>query len=320
MDFIAYYPHGTINAAFEYTVDVTNQSDQSAIDLLYADNATDLNKNSTSVNLSFSHQLSKLVVHLKTIDGSALTNTAVTIKGVNTRGMFSLVDKSQTNSVKGDIAMKMRDNGASAEAIVLPADNLVGATLEIIDGEYGYVYDLNNSKIILFEPGYIYTYTIELNTCHLLSATATITDWLAAPGDMVTVSKNFKVYKPVGEGTLENPYTIEDARNVSPSSEVWVKGFIAGGYVGNSVNSFTNVLTNDSKVKKTALALAESPGETNGAKTFPVSLPPGEIRDTLNLVTHPDNLGKEVKIKGKINTYYSTIGMPNATAYVFIEH
>ena len=146
VDFVAYYPYGTINAAFEYTVDVADQTDQSAIDLLYTDNTTDLNKNSPSVDFSFSHQLSKLVVHLKTIDGSALTNTAVTIKGVNTRGMFSLADKSQTTSAKGNIAMKMRDSGVSAEAIVLPVESLSGVTLEMINGEYGYVYDFNSSN------------------------------------------------------------------------------------------------------------------------------------------------------------------------------
>lgn len=319
VDFVAYYPYGTINAAFEYTVDVADQTDQSAIDLLYTDNTTDLNKNSPSVDFSFSHQLSKLVVHLKTIDGSALTNTAVTIKGVNTRGMFSLADKSQTTSAKGNIAMKMRDSGVSAEAIVLPVESLSGVTLEMINGEYGYVYDLNSSTIITsFEPGYIYTYTIELDTRSPLSATATIADWLVAPGETATVSKDFKVYKPVGEGTLENPYTLEDARNVSPSSGVWVKGFIAGGYAGTTVGTFTNDLTNNTKVKDTSLALAESPGETIGAKTFPVSLPPGEIRDNLNLKTNPGNLGKEVKIKGKIGTYYGAMGIPDATAYVFI--
>lgn len=319
VDFIAYYPHGTVSAAFEYAVDVTDQTDPSAIDLLYADNATDLNKNSPSVDLSFTHQLSKLVVYLKTIDGSALMNTAVTIKGTNTQGVFSLADKSQTASAKGDIAMRMSDDGASAEAIVLPAESLADATLEIINGEYGYVYDLNSSTIITsFKSGYKYTYTIELDTRYPLSATATIADWLDVPGETATVPKDFKVYKPVGEGTPENPYTLEDARNVSPASGVWVKGFIAGYYTGNTVTSFTNDLTDSTKIKITSLALAELPGETSGSKTFPVSLPLGEIRDRLNLRTHPDNLGKEVKIKGNISTYYGATGLANVTAYAFI--
>ncbi len=322
VDFIAYYPYGTVSAAFEYAVDVTDQTDPSAIDLLYSGNAEGLNKNSPSVDLSFSHQLSKLVVHLKTIDGSALVNTAVTIKGVDTQGKFSLVDKSQTTSAKGNIAMRMGDGGAFAEAIVLPVESLAGATLEIINGEYGYVYDLNSSATVAsFEPGYKYTYTIELDTRSPLSATATIADWLDAPGETATVAKDFQVYRPVGEGTPENPYTVEDARNISPVNGVWVKGFIAGGYTGSTVGSFTNDLINNMNIKETSLALAGSPGETSGSKTFPVSLPPGEIRDNLNLKTHPGNLGKVVKMKGNIGTYYGAPGMPNVAAYAFIvEH
>ncbi|MEA4995430.1 MAG: DUF6359 domain-containing protein, partial [Petrimonas sp.] len=87
---------------------------------------------------------------------------------------------------------------------------------------------------------------------------------------------------------------------------------------GNTVTSFTNDLTDSTKIKITSLALAELPGETSGSKTFPVSLPLGEIRDNLNLKTNPGNLGKEVKIKGKIGTYYGAMGIPDATAYVFI--
>lgn len=322
VDFVAYYPYGTVTSAFEYSVDVTDQTDQNAIDLLYSDNAAGLNKNSSFVDLSFSHQLSKLVVHLKTIDETALVNTAVTVKGVNTRGVFSLTDKSQTASTKGDIAMKMSDGGAFAEAIVLPAESLADATLEIINGEYGYLYDLNSSSTITsFDPGYKYTYTIELDTRSPLSVKAVIADWMDVPGVTVTVPKDFKVYQPVGEGTPEDPYTVEDARNVSPASGVWVKGFIVGYYAGTAVGSFTNDLTDSTKIKMTSLALAGSPGEMSGSKTFPVSLPLGEIRDTLNLKTHPENLNKEVKIKGKIGTYYGATGMPDATAYAFVvEH
>lgn len=319
VDFIAYYPHGTVSAAFEYSVDVTDQTDQTAIDLLYSNNATGLNKNSTFVDLDFSHQLSKIIVHLGTIDGSALKDVAVTIKGVDTKGKFSLADKSQTTSGKGNIEMKMSGDGASAEAIVLPAGSLTDATLEIINGEYSYVYDLNSAvNITKFESGYKYIYTIVLDTRSPLSATTSISGWLDGPGEMATVVKDSKIYRPVGGGTPENPYTVEDARNLSPINGAWVKGYIVGYYSGTTVGSFSNDLADNGQIKVTSLALAESPVETSGSKTFPVSLPTGEIRENLNLKTHPENLGKEVKLKGNIGPYYGSIGMQNVTAYEFI--
>ena len=319
VDFIAYYPHGTVSAAFEYSVDVTKQTDQAAIDLLYSNNATDLNKNSASVDLNFSHQLSKIIVHLRTIDGSVLKDVSVTIKGVDTKGKFSLADKSQTTSGKGNIEMEMSGDGVSAEAIVLPTESLEEATLEIINGEYGYVYDLNSAvNITKFESGYKYTYTIELDTRLPLSATASVSDWLDGPSEMATVVKDFEVYQPVGGGTLENPYTVEDARNLRPTNGVWVKGYIVGYYSGTTIGSFSNDLTDTIKIKTSSLALAESPAETNGSKTASISLPTGKIRDNLNLKTNPENLGKGVILKGNIGPYYGAGGMPDVTAYEFI--
>lgn len=319
VDFIAYYPYGTISSNFEYMIDVADQADQSTIDLLYADNARGLNKDSSFVDLTFTHQLSKLLVYLNTTDGSPLRDAAVTVRGVNTKGTFSLVNRTITTSDKGDIAMKMNGDGTVAEAIVLPADTLGGASLEIINGEYGYRYDLGSSPAVTaFEPGYKYTYTIELDTRSPLDVKTEVIDWLDGPSVTVTVEKEFEVYRPVGEGTPENPYTLEDARNIAPVSGVWVEGFIVGYYSGTSVGSFTNDLTDTTKIKMTSMALADSPDETNAAKTFPVSLPSGEIRNNLNLKSHPENLGKAVKIKGKIDSYYGTRGMPDVTSYMFV--
>lgn len=322
VDFIAYYPHATINAAFEYSINVTDQSNQAAIDLLYSDNANGLNKNSPSVDFTFSHQLSKIVVHLVTIDGSPLTDVTATIKGVFTKGKFSLADKTQTvtSSSKGNVKMKVSGDGTTAEAIVLPAATLSGATLEITNGLYGYVFDLNGSANITgYDPGFKYTYTLTLDTRPPLNAMATITNWTDVPGEEATLVKDFEVYLPVGAGTQEDPYTIEDARNLSPLNEVWVKGYIVGYYTGSSLSTFSTDLTDETKIKDSSLALAASPTEVTASNTFPVQLPAGSIREALNLKTNPGNRGKEVKMKGNIATYYGGIGMLDVSAYEFIS-
>ena len=63
--------------------------------------------------------------------------------------------------------------------------------------------------------GYKYTYTIELDTRSPLDVKTEVIDWLDRPSVTVTVEKEFEVYRPVGEGTPENPYTLEDARNIA---------------------------------------------------------------------------------------------------------
>lgn len=318
VDFVAYYPHGTVSSAFEYSIDVTNQSNQAAIDLLYADNAKALSNNE-NVNFSFSHQLSKIIVVLNSIDGSALSDVSVTLKGLNTKGKFSLIDASQTTSSKGNVKMKIADNGQLAEAIVLPTSTLAGVTIEILNGEYGYVYDLNSlPNIVSFESGVRYTFTITLDTRSPLSAAATISDWTDAPGEELTLSKSYEIYEPFGAGTQDNPYTIEDAQHILPVNDVWVKGYIVGYYSGTSQGSFTNDVSDKNTIKDTALALAFTSTETSAKKTFPIQLP-GAVRADLNLKTNPNNLGKEVKIRGNIGTYYGAPGMPSVSACEFVS-
>lgn len=320
VDFISYYPHKTISTAFEYAIDVTDQSNQGNIDLMYADNPKGLNKNSSSVDFSFSHQLSKIIVKLKTADNTPLSGVQITVKGMNSKGKFSLVNKSLTTSTKANIKMKVSDDGAIAEAILLPTEDLAGITFEIINGDYGYVYSLSSAvNIGKFESGYRYTYNITLDTSSPLKVTAAITDWTNGPSEDATVERDFKVYEPIGEGTQENPYTITDARNLSPVNGVWVQGFIVGHYTGNTVSSFSTDVSSPETIKNTILAMAESSTETEGKNTFPLQLPSGDIRVALNLQDHPENVGKEIKVKGNVLTYYGGIGMTGTSAYEFIS-
>ncbi|MDK2969894.1 MAG: hypothetical protein PWQ65_1001, partial [Bacteroidota bacterium] len=109
-------------------------------------------------------------------------------------------------------------------------------------------------------------------------------------------------------GSSENPYTIEEAKGNMGEKDVWVKGYIVGYYSGTSYSSFVN--NAESVTKNTNIALASSATETDPAKTFPVSLSAGsDIKDVLNLQEHPENLSKEILIKGDLESYYGTVGM-----------
>lgn len=47
-----------------------------------------------------------------------------------------------------------------------------------------------------------------------------------------------------------------------------------------------------------------------------VQLPTGAIRDALNLVNNDSNLGKQVKLQGNLETYFSKPGIKSVTDYV----
>lgn len=68
----------------------------------------------------------------------------------------------------------------------------------------------------------------------------------------------------------------------------------------------------------TNIAIADSPDEKDFARILGVQLPQGGIRDALNLVDNPDNLGLKVEITGELAAYYSMPGLRSPTSYRFV--
>ena len=112
-----------------------------------------------------------------------------------------------------------------------------------------------------------------------------------------------------GEGTLENPYTIADVKQMTEAitEHVWVKGFIVGSL--KSATAFAD------EASATNLALAATADETEAANCLPVQLPAGNIRELLNVADNPGNVGKEVKVCGTIEKYFQVMGVKNVDQY-----
>lgn len=122
----------------------------------------------------------------------------------------------------------------------------------------------------------------------------------------------------VGEGTVENPYTVEDVLALNNSGETakYVKGYIVGQVNGKSVAQGLDTVApfegDDGKAYHTNLVIASAMGET---KNFvPVQLPSGDLRKAFNLVENPDMLGMEVLICGDLMAYFGTSGIKNPTS------
>ena len=91
-----------------------------------------------------------------------------------------------------------------------------------------------------------------------------------------------------------------------------MKAFIVG-YVEGQVLSSGAHFTAEGCDVKTNLLIAESASETDVNKCMPVQLPNGDVRTGLNLVDHPDYLGKEVKLYGNIEKYFGAPGVKSVT-------
>ena len=191
LDFVAYYPHTTDLENGIYTVDVENQSDQSAIDLMAADTQTADRINNT-VAFNFGHKLSKIVLTFKPGDGMALselTGMKVQLTNQQTLATFDVTQPDGEvvvgTNTPATLTLNTDADGTSSEGIVLPSANFDGMTLhlELSDGSSFFNWDLEKSQNAdKFEAGKKYVYDITVNRSGL-GVTATIEDWTPGNGE-----------------------------------------------------------------------------------------------------------------------------------------
>ena len=116
-----------------------------------------------------------------------------------------------------------------------------------------------------------------------------------------------------GDGTKENPFTIAEVKTNCPTdgsaiNDVYVKGYIVG--TAKSGSAFAEEPVNSN------LFIADSQTETDANNCVPVELKKGSnARTELNLVDHPDNLGKLIVLCGSITKYFSVPGVKSVTEF-----
>lgn len=193
IDFIAYHPYNTFVdlsiTNFTSPVNVSDQSSQTAIDLMYAvaDNSgSGYDKNNgrsnTAINFNFEHQLAKLVFTVTSGTGAPtdLSTMTVSINGMNTRANFDLKGVGGLTDI-GDPASitPFRQTGIYAyvyEAILLPESTLGNShTVTFGIGAETYTWAMSDD-IASLDAGSIYKYDLTL-TKYAVNATGSIKKW-----------------------------------------------------------------------------------------------------------------------------------------------
>ncbi|MDR1919699.1 MAG: SUMF1/EgtB/PvdO family nonheme iron enzyme [Tannerellaceae bacterium] len=197
VDFLAYYPWkasgsglGQINN-YVYPIDLTDQSDPAALDLLYARKAN-LDKSTATVNLSFAHPLSKITLHIKAgadlgvVDFSDLS---ATLSGMPATASFALADGTigSLGSAVDFLAFKrataLPGFEASFEALLIPqAENVyTGRKVTFFSGGVFYEWQISDASV--FEAGKNYIYSLVVHTSSVdteetaTSSLGSITPW-----------------------------------------------------------------------------------------------------------------------------------------------
>lgn len=203
--FIAYYPYTTSLSGKIYAVNVSDQSDPKKIDLLYSNNATDIQPNDQVV-LRFQHKLSQIVLNIQKEGDLDINGMAIKVSGMNTTANFDLNDGTLTaTDSKADFNMNVQTEGntGTAEAIVIPAADLTGATLTftLADGKnFAWTVDSPEADES-FKAGTKYIYTATISNTNGQPAVemgkATIEDWTEQAGGNINVD--------MGEGEDPQP-------------------------------------------------------------------------------------------------------------------
>lgn len=210
VDFIAYYPYSASLEGTSLGINVSNQSSQAAIDVMYSDNAKNLDKNSGSPKLEFVHKLSKIELLVKAGTGvSSLSGLAVSYQAIPTVSSLDLGT--------GAISAGTSPANVSAKVAAQNTDQLVEAIL--IPGEYGakeVIFSIGADTYKWALPGdskyesgkkYSYNITLQVGGAVKVEGTATITDWTSVAGGSYTIEKDKgTVTPPVTEGKEETVY------------------------------------------------------------------------------------------------------------------
>ena len=189
-DFIAYYPYqrGLTAEQPVYAIDLADQSNLPAIDLMVADKLTGKSRTDYTAPFVFSHRLSKITMDIQPgagLTAADLEGLTVSISGQPVTGTFNvLTDTYATPSTESPITIELQTaaDGKSAKGIVFPSANYTGMSLVFHTVSAGdYTWSLTSSTYAQsFEAGKKYHYTITMNKT-ALAVSATITDW--TPGN-----------------------------------------------------------------------------------------------------------------------------------------
>ena len=124
----------------------------------------------------------------------------------------------------------------------------------------------------------------------------------------------------IGTGTWDDPMTVTQGSTGAPipgRAEAWVSGYIVGWLDTDNGNA---IMLTAENAAATNMVIAASPDATLADKNYMMSvqLPSGGIRDALNLANNPDNLGKQVTIKGSLGVKYCGIyGVKSTSAFEY---
>jgi hypothetical protein len=186
VDFVAYYPHSTTRVTGgTFNVDLTDQSDQAAIDVLTAKTPNIAYDAIDPITLEFKHVLSKITINIKAGEGveatdvTAMANGDATLVWTPGSAAVNLNNGSVTAGTNARIDLAKVSPAASGfnatfTAIVAPSSG-AGRHLSVVVGGRTIVWSIPMGDT--FTPGNHYVYSGTVTESNFSVSQSTITAW-----------------------------------------------------------------------------------------------------------------------------------------------
>lgn len=131
----------------------------------------------------------------------------------------------------------------------------------------------------------------------------------------IWTTEDFVIGGENGSGGSEpaDAVSVSEASTHVGEKDVWVYGYIVGG----DLTSAGKTVKTSGITKATHLAIAARSSVTTKSSCVAVELPKGSIRDSLNLVDHPNLIGTRIFVKGNVvASYFGTTGLKGTSDYL----
>lgn len=154
----------------------------------------------------------------------------------------------------------------------------------------------------MLSSGQMLTLTLDAGSLDSQSSISVQLDTTAEYLSQTIMVDQYRNTQSDGQGQ-ESAFSIVEAA-AHPEESVWVWGYIVGGDLTSSAINYEAPFTKNSN-----LAIAASAACRTRSECMSVELASGsDIRETINLVDHPEMLGRKVYIQGTVKESY--FGMP----------
>lgn len=116
------------------------------------------------------------------------------------------------------------------------------------------------------------------------------------------------------KGQKDDPYTVEEAIEGQGAKSGWVSGYIVGSVKAGvtDIDSNDKIIWGSAAEMDNTLVIAPAADVKDYTKCLVFALPQGsDLRAKGNLIDNPDNLGKEMKIRGTFDSFMGANGLIN---------